>query len=197
MAVYLASDKRREYAQEVSKKASMANKRLRRLENKDLTDNPAYKQWKTYNGGVNFSVAGKDYNELQKEMARIDQFINAKTSTIRGTNKVLKGIAENTGIQYNSVRELQQASKNFFELTSKIDQYLKNTQKSAHAIGYRKIWEVVNQYVKENDIVLSETEQPMESMLSDIVKLLDYEAIEKGYEGYSETGHGSYEWIKI
>ena len=197
MAVYLASDKRREYAQEVSKKASMANKRLRRLENKNLTDNPAYKQWLNYKGGVNFSVKGKDYNELQKEMARINQFINAKTSTIRGTNKVLKGIAENTGIQYNSVKELQQASKNFFELTSKIDQYLKNTQKSAHAIGYRKIWEVVNQYVKENNIVLAETEQPMESMISDITKLLDYEAIEKGYEGYSDTGHGSYEWIKI
>lgn len=197
MAVYLASDKRREYATEVSKKASMANKRLRRLENKNLTDNPAYKQWLNYKGGVNFSVKGKDYNELQKEMARINQFINAKTSTIRGTNKVLKGIAENTGIQYNSVKELQQASKNFFELTSKIDQYLKNTQKSAHAIGYRKIWEVVNQYVKENNIVLAETEQPMESMISDITKLLDYEAIEKGYEGYSDTGHGSYEWIKI
>lgn len=197
MAVYLASDKRREYAQEVSKKASMANKRLRRLENKNLTDNPAYKQWLNYKGGVNFSVKGKDYNELQKEMARINQFVNAKTSTIRGTNKVLKGIAENTGIQYNSVKELQQASKNFFELTSKIDQYLKNTQKSAHAIGYRKIWEVVNQYVKENNIVLAETEQPMESMISDITKLLDYEAIEKGYEGYSDTGHGSYEWIKI
>ena len=197
MAVYLASDKRREYAQEVSKKASMANKRLRRLENKNLTDNPAYKQWLNYKGGVNFSVKGKDYNELQKEMARINQFVNAKTSTIRGTNKVLKGIAENTGIQYNSVRELQQASKNFFELTSKIDQYLKNTQKSAHAIGYRKIWEVVNQYVKENNIVLAETEQPMESMISDITKLLDYEAIEKGYEGYSDKGHGSYEWIKI
>ena len=150
-----------------------------------------------YKGGVNFSVKGKDYNELQKEMARINQFVNAKTSTIRGTNKVLKGIAENTGIQYNSVKELQQASKNFFELTSKIDQYLKNTQKSAHAIGYRKIWEVVNQYVKENNIVLAETEQPMESMISDITKLLDYEAIEKGYEGYSDTGHGSYEWIKI
>lgn len=197
MVVYLASDKRREYAQEVSKKASMANKRLRRLENKNLTDNPAYKQWLNYKGGVNFSVKGKDYNELQKEMARINQFVNAKTSTIRGTNKVLKGIAENTGIQYNSVKELQQASKNFFELTSKIDQYLKNTQKSAHAIGYRKIWEVVNQYVKENNIVLAETEQPMESMISDITKLLDYEAIEKGYEGYSDTGHGSYEWIKI
>lgn len=197
MAVYLASDKRREYAREVSKKASIANKRLRRLEKSDLINNPAYKQWLNYDGGVNFSVKGKDYNALQKEMARINQFLNAKTSTIRGTNSVLKGIAENTGIKYKNVRELQQASKNFFELTSKIEQYLKNTQKSAHAIGYRKIWEVVNQYVKENDIALAETEQPMEAMISDITKLLDYEALEQGYEGYSDTGHGDYEWIKI
>ena len=41
---------------EVSRKASMANKRLVRLENNKLTDLPAYKQWKNYNGGVKFSI---------------------------------------------------------------------------------------------------------------------------------------------
>ena len=197
MTVYLASEKRRELAKEVSKKASMANKRLRRLENKNLTDTPAYKQWLNFKGGVKFSVKGKSYNELQQEMARINQFVNAKTSTIRGTNSVLKNIAENTGIKYKSVKELQKASKNFFILTSKIDQYLRNTQKSAHAIGYRKVWEVVNKYVEDNNISLSSAKLDVESMVGDVVKLLDYEMLEKGYEGYSETGHDGYEWFKI
>ena len=55
----------RELKSEISKKASMANKRLNRLEKNGLTDLPSYKNWVDYNGGVKFSVKGKNYNELK------------------------------------------------------------------------------------------------------------------------------------
>lgn len=188
MSVILASDKYRELKAEVSRLASMANKRLVRLEKNNLTDTPAYQHWVNYQGGAKFSVKGKDYNQLQQELSRLQGFVTAKTSTIRGANTVLKEIAENTGIKYGSVKELQAKSKNFFELVSKVEQYLMQTEQSAHAIGYKKIWEVVNQYVDGEEVDLSSSDLDMEKAIAKISEMTSYEMIEKGLEGYSIDG---------
>ena len=166
----------------------MANKRLVRLENNNLTETHAYKQWINYKGGVKFSVKGKDYNQLQQELARLNNFIDATTSTVRGANRVLKEIAENTGIKYNSVKELQAKSKQFFELTSKIQQYLRQTENSATAIGYRKIWEAINEYVKDEKIALGDANLDIDGLTERIAELTKYENVEKGLEGYSSNG---------
>lgn len=188
MAVKLASEAYVKLKAEVSRLASMANKRLVRLENNNLTDTPAYQHWVNYQGGAKFSVRGKDYNQLQQELSRLQGFVNAKTSTIRGANNVLKEIASNTGIKYGSVKELQAKSKNFFELVSKVEQYLRQTEQSASAIGYKKIWEVVNNYVDGEEIDLSDSEMNMDEAIAKISEMTSYEMIEQGKEGYSIDG---------
>lgn len=188
MSVKFASDEYKRLKAEVSRKASMANKRLVRLENNNLTDTPAYKKWVDYKGGVKFSVKGKDYNQLQQELARLNNFIDSTTSTVRGANKVLKEIAENTGIKYGSVKELQAKSKQFFELTSKIEQYLRQTENSATAIGYRKIWEAINQYVQDEKIALGDANLDIDGLTQKIAEITTYEQVEKGLEGYSSNG---------
>lgn len=188
MSVKFASDEYKRLKAEVSRKASMANKRLVRLENNNLTDTPAYKKWVDYKGGVKFSVKGKDYNQLQQELARLNNFIDSTTSTVRGANKVLKEIAENTGIKYGSVKELQAKSKQFFELTSKIEQYLRQTENSATAIGYRKIWEAINQYVQNEKIALGDANLDIDGLTQKIAEMTSYEQVEKGLEGYSSNG---------
>ena len=160
---------------EVSRKASMANKRLARLEKNNLTHLPAYQMWVDYKGGVKFSVKGKDYNELQKELARVNQFLNAKTSLVRQANKYLKEIAAMTGIKYKSVKELPALTKNFFELASKVEQYLRNVEGSASAIGYQKIWEVINKYVKEENTELLKGVSDMESAIPIIAEMIQIE----------------------
>ena len=160
---------------EVSRKASMANKRLVRLERNNLTHLPAYQQWVDYKGGVKFSVKGKDYNELQKELARVNQFLNAKTSLVREANKYLKEIAAMTGIKYKSVKELPALTSNFFELASKIEQYLRNVEGSASAIGYQKIWEVINKYVEEENAELLKGVTDMESAIPIIAEMIQIE----------------------
>ena len=107
MSVKFASEEYLRLKAEVSRKASMANKRLVRLEKNNLTSSPAYQKWVDYKGGIKFSVRNKDYNQLQQELARVNQFIESKTSTVRGLNKVLKEMAKNTGIKYGSIKELQ------------------------------------------------------------------------------------------
>lgn len=153
---------------ELRRKASMANKRLERLERNNLTDLPAYKQWKEYGGGIRFSSAGWDYNQLRAELARVDRFLNARTSTVRGANKYMKEIASITNVKYDRVSDLPKLLKNFFELSSKIEQYLRLVEGSASAIGYHKIWEVINKYVEEQNIDLKEVNKIAEDMIYDI-----------------------------
>ena len=62
MSVELASDEYKAFKKEVSRMASMANKRLKRLEKNELTDLPSYKAWEE-NGSIRFSVKGKTYQQ--------------------------------------------------------------------------------------------------------------------------------------
>ena len=157
---------------EVQRKASMANKRLARLERNNLTDLPAYRSWLEYGGGVRFSVAGKDYNELQAELARVNHFLNSKTSLVREANKYLKDIAKMTGVKYDKVSELPNKLSSFFKLASKVEQYLRLTEQSASAIGYHKIWEVINQYVETEEKELEKVFKDGEDLIPRIANAI-------------------------
>lgn len=179
---------------EVSRLASMANKRLVRLENKGFEDSPAYRQW-IESGGKKFSVRGKDYNELQKELARVRQFVNAKTSTIRGAQSVLKAIAANTGANFKG-KELWAQASNFFRVASMIEQYIRNTEDVASAIGYQKIWTAINQYTQANDIDLAAMQVDVEQMVGNIAQMIGIEATNTVVDPLADMLGGNYVVIK-
>lgn len=179
---------------EVSRLASMANKRLVRLENNGFEDSPAYKQW-IESGGKKFSVRGKDYNALQKELARVRQFVNAKTSTIRGAQSVLKAIAANTGANFKG-KELWAQASNFFRVASIIEQYIRNTEDVASAIGYQKIWTAINQYTQANDIDLAAMQVDMEQMVGNIAQMIGIEATNTVVDPLADMLGGNYVVIK-
>ena len=79
---------RRELAKNVSILASAANKRLRRLEKAGETDAFAYSKIMERHG--DFSVKGKDLNELRKEFIQVKGFLNNVTSTVKGWRTFLK-----------------------------------------------------------------------------------------------------------
>ena len=160
----------RQLKQEISKKASMANKRLKRLESNDLTNVPAYRQY-VQGGGVKFSVKGKNYNELQAELSRVNHFIDSKTSTVRGTNSVLKEIANTAKIKYNNLSELYSNVNQFFSLATKVEDYLNATGQTALAIGYQRIWEAINKYVEQDGKILLDTTRDLAKALPEIAKL--------------------------
>lgn len=151
------------YRKEASRLASLANKRVKRLENNELTDSPAYQTYiKT---GGRFSVKGKSHNELQHEVARLRRFIESNTSTVRGVTTTLKEMADNTGIEYKNLTDLKAKSQGFFNLASKVEQYLRTVNDMASAIGYQKIWETINQYVQSGDLDLSGSEGDIDKMV--------------------------------
>ena len=142
------TDKERKYRQEASRKVSMANKRLKRMEEQNLTMSPSYKKW-VEEGGQKFGIKGKTTQEVKAEVARLNKFLNQTTSTVRGTKKYLTNIASQVGIKnYDSYQSLNNQLKDFFEVSDRVREYLKNSKEIAVSIGYKKIWEEVNEYAE-------------------------------------------------
>ena len=163
----------KQYRREASKVISMANKRLARLEKSNLTDSPAYAKLVDSKGNPKFSVKGLDHNQLQSEMSKVKKFVQAKTSTVRGINTTLKEMASNTGIKYKNLKDLRSKASSFFTLASKVEQYLRNVEDVASAIGYQKIWEAINQYVKSENADFDEVENSVEGLTNIVDGLLN------------------------
>ena len=94
----------------------------------------------------------------------MNTFINANTSTVKGINTYLKDIADNTKIKYTNLKDLRAKASKFFEVTAKVEQYLREVEDIASAIGYQKIWEAVNVYVENGRIDLANAEMDIETL---------------------------------
>ena len=195
MSVNLASDKYKELRAEVSRMASMANKRLNRLENNNLTMLPAYQAWEQ-NGSIRFSVKGKDYNQLQAEFWRLKNFLDDRTSTVREANAFLREMAENTGIQYHGLEDLKNKSARFFELAEKIREYNQAIGQAAQALDYQKIWQQINTAVQEDALDLSEAVSSDEQLERFLDFMNDVQPVEDDKEGYSLT-NSNFDFVEI
>ena len=141
--------KERKLRQEASRLSSLANKRLKRMEQQNLQKSPAYQSW-VDSGGAKFGVRGKTMAQVQSEIGRLNKFINQTTSTVTGAKNYFKKVGRNVGItEFKDIPDLQRKLNNFFEITGKVKQYLHNTKEIGVAIDYKKVWEIVSDYVEE------------------------------------------------
>lgn len=161
----------KEYRAQITKKISMANKRLRRLEKAGLTDSPAYQRL-IKDGEPQFSIKGKDYRQVQQEEVRLNRYLDSLTSTVRGTTKHLKTMAKNIGIKYDNMKQLQEDAKIFFELDSKAKQYLRNVEDMGSAIGYQAVWKEVNTVMIDFKHKLDGSRADVEEMLKAVTDAL-------------------------
>ena len=146
----------KEFNKETARLNSIANKRIRRMLAKSDESgftSPALEKWIKEGSQFLEIRSKKTWNELQKERARVSNFLNSSTSSITGTNKILKEMADNTGLEYKNLADLQVKSSKFFELSNKIDQYYKS--KSGEYKGYQTIWDNINKYVKLDGVDLN------------------------------------------
>ena len=191
----LASEKYLALKKEVSRMASMANKRLKRLERNELTDLPAYQSW-VQGGAIKFSVRGKDYNQLQSEFWRLKRFLDNKTSLVRQANKYLREIAKNTGIKYKSLADLKVKTREFFKLADKIKEYYKASEMNALALDYQKIWEQINVQIKQGILDLTGVESTEERLQRFIDEIDRVSQVENNKEGFKE-GIKDWDFIEI
>jgi len=180
------TEEERKLREEARRLVSMANKRLRRLEEQNLINSPAYKKW-VEDGGQKFSVKGKSMEEVKQEVARMNNFLKMQTSTVKGAKQYFLNVAKEVGIEkFDDFTDLQNKLSTFFETTAKIKEYLYNTKEIGVAIGYQKIWEVVSDYVEEVGHELELTEEIVVEMTKKLVKSVTYSEVNRKLDEWIE-----------
>lgn len=149
------TDKKMQLQAQVDVMAKEANARLDELAKNELTSSPAYNNW-AQNGEVRFGVKGKTYQEVQSEFWRTKNFLDAKTSTVKGAQDVLNQISRNTGFTGETGKLTQDEASQFFKLADRISDYYEMTGESAKALDYQAIWETINTAIGRANLRISE-----------------------------------------
>lgn len=171
---------------QVSQLASMANKRLDRLEKNELTSSPAYQKWEQA-GSHRFSVSGKSYPEVQSEYWRVKDFLEMRTSSVTGTKAVLQEIATNIGwgdIDFDNIAMTQEQLSNFFKIADTVSQYLDSVDESAAALDYQEIWDTINAAYQEGKIDFNNAELDAEQMQGIVSQMLVLEGTQDMLEAW-------------
>lgn len=124
------SDK--ELRQITTQLGSAVNKRIQRLENKDIKS-PAYSS--IMNNGGAISVKGKTRNQVLKEFIRAKSFASSNTSTVRGAistyNKTANKIFGKKAVGYSELSK--EEKEEYWERFHKLKEYM-----SAKGFVYEK-----------------------------------------------------------
>ena len=162
---------------EARRLVSMANKRIKRLEQQNLQDTPAYQSWYN-NGAVKFSVKGKSHKEVKREMARINKFLNHVTSTVTGAKKNLRDIANRIHITtWDNFEDLQKRISDYYEITNKILDLAKLTRNWAQTFDYEKVGEIVAEYMEEVNGQVTKSDEEILMLAKRVAKAVGSQAM--------------------
>lgn len=148
----IMSMSRKDLAKATSTLAQASNKRLDRLKKKGITT-PASEYIKKHGG--RFSTKGKDIIELREEFQRTKGFLESETSTLKGyrawENKIATTLKNNTGIDYNSLNELQK--RKFWKAYAKLEELDEaNVYNQRYKSSVNEIYTAVKNGLKMKDI---------------------------------------------
>lgn len=147
----------------LSRLNSAANKRIARL-SKSATTSPALESVRA--SGGKFSVSGKNLNELRAEYARAKNFMQLKSSTVRGWKNIRK----------DTIRVLQARGVDInawdFDETIKIYERLKDVDPS---IANRRFKYLVMSEISQLDESLS-LDDKVEVMRQNLTKIYEEQA---------------------
>lgn len=173
------TQKEKELRREASRLVSLANKRLKRIEQQGLIESPAYKKY-VEDGKQKFGIRGKSMAEVKQEIARMNDFIKKQTSTVTGTKKYLDNVAKSVGIvKFEDYNQLQDQLNTFFKGVDKVREYLQNSKEVSVAIGYSKIYEVVSDYVQEVGSELDSIDDLVVEMAEKVVEGAGYGKVDE------------------
>lgn len=174
------SKERRELANKVSQMARTANKRLDRLQKNNLEGQSAYKAWFD-DGAVRFSVKGKSYQELQKEYWRVQKFLDAQTSTIKGAKENMQRVArevmkiDKDVVSGMSLQELNDATSNFFKIADEMQKHYEEINDNARRIDYQKIFQEIQQYFDIEELILMRQDADFDDLVDQMRNYFDKE----------------------
>ena len=175
-------EEERKLRREASRQASMANKRLKRLKEQDLTNSPAFKYWYD-DGGVKFGVKGKTNQEVQHEMARMKKFLNMQTSTVTGAKKNLENIANRINIyHWDNYKDLEKQISNYYSLQQKVLEFSSNIKEIGTSLNYEKVGEYVADYLRETNGEIEGTGEEVLEITKNIMESIGNEKMSEELE---------------
>lgn len=161
---------------------SKANKRYRRLSEKGWNTGALKTAKQT--GGDFHNKRGASAKEKAREYKRVNNFLNSKTSTVRGSKRVLKNMLKRTGlddivddtpdtIMTTSLEQGGDGSTNvvnkFFDIASMVDEYLENNR--GVKVSSDEIWRSVHDtYLSGYNIDFSDADA--DEMMANAVRKL-------------------------
>jgi len=160
-----------ELRQAVSKLASAANKRLKRMSQSELVS-PAYIE--ATDSGGKFSTRGKSELELQIEFRRVSNFLQDKTSTSKGAREYMEETRKNLkdvfGIDINK-SDFTELVKTFGKIINESPDY------QSRALRYKNL--------KNFNIGLADNQMTTTELSDDVVSILNryYQPGGSQYEG--------------
>lgn len=163
------------FSAEVRALAKRANQRMVRLE-KAGVNSPAYKAAQTQlemmgrrsnkATGRRFSETGKGTeNELRQQKAALERFLNQKTSTVSGYNKMQDEIYKTADKKYG-LEKAGVSKEDYFELWDNLPD--KEKDRMYYATFYIEVMEVYEMKKQKGEI-----RQENELTLTDIIRILD------------------------
>lgn len=170
------SDKRNELASKVSKLANKANQRIDRLRDKGFDTNPALQSFMKNRAGQRFSVAGKNYRELQTELSQVEYFLRLKTGTITGYREHMIDSFNNiaTNAELLSTLDLHKYSTRFWDVYRGIEDSLQR-QGLIAIFDSEEIRDAVERYVlgNANNSPLNLLDDDIEDQINDIIDIIE------------------------
>src|SRR5699024_2381957 len=120
-------EKVRKMRQEISRKSQIANKRIRRLEEKGVTTPALQSFYESRGKGNYFRNKDKSNNQAMKELAEIEKYEDMATSKKTGAREIQNDTARKFNIALTGhVWVANQMKVNeIFRIVDKVDEYLK------------------------------------------------------------------------
>lgn len=173
---------KRDLSRLVSTLSATANKRLKRLSEKEV-NTPAYKY--AISSGGKFISKGKNLNELRAEYIRVRDFLNMKTSSLKGYRNVKIDLANRLGIDKKKILNLSENYwSDFWDLYNKSDELTPFILGSVDRQKY-----VFDIFIENKGLDSDELEKVLQERFNEFYK----QSVSKDFDNYAELSR----YVKI
>lgn len=160
---------------EISRKAQMANKRIRRLEEKGVMTPALSSFYRTRGKGNYFSIRGKSNNQAMQELAEVERYLEMATSSLTGARKILNDTAKKFNIELvaSDWVKNQKRVNEIFRIVDKVDEYLKTSDQKTVAFASTQLIDGVANYIQDFEETVGDIEKDTEEIVVNIVDAIN------------------------
>ena len=173
----------KELREATSTLSSVANKRIQRLENRGFKNSIAYANYsKGKTGGERFGIKNKNRQEVEIEYRRLRNFLNSKSSTIKGARAERSKVLNTLGLGNENITDEQ-----YNEITGALSRLYDSNRLRDNKDISGKVAQVVKMYADDKRL----RKATKENIYNDVISLIKKELLESGIEELEQLNNNS------